>query len=192
MSVSDISRVCLGVETSHTYETHTVLLEDVHSPPEFLMDSSAASAGPPHHYSSGCGGHQLPDKCPAQRGPPPRCAELEAGVSRRAQQICIRATAGAAQLATDTLSVAWLRGVFRHDARASQAAFRDYVSCLDDVYADERASGVPAVATRARELSREMLTSTPAVHRLSGCATHSTAMALSLYSTSIDKLVWLC
>ena len=44
-------------------------------------------------------------------------------------------------MATDTLSVAWLRGVFRHDARASQAAFRDYVSCLDDVYADERASG---------------------------------------------------
>ena len=39
--------------------------------------------------------------------------------------------------------MAWLRGVFRRDARASPAAFRDYVSCLDDVYADARPSGVP-------------------------------------------------
>ena len=89
-------------------------------------------------------------------------------------------------MATDTLSVAWLRGVFRHDARASQAAFRDYVSCLDDVYADERASGVPPPV---HESSHGKCSHTPAPHRLSGCATHSKAMALSL---PIHKLVWLC
>ena len=72
-----------------------------------------------------------------------------------------------AQIATDTLSVAWLRGVFRHDARASQAAFRDYVSCLDDVYADERASGVPPPV---HESSHGKCSHTPAAHRLSGCA----------------------
>ena len=61
-----------------------------------------------------------------------------------------------AQIATDTLSVAWLRGVFRHDARASQAAFRDYVSCPDDVYADEGPSGVPPPVHESSH--RDMLT----------------------------------
>ena len=61
----------------------------------------------------------------------------------------------AAQKAPDTLSVAWLRGVFRRDARASPAAFRDYVSCLDDVYADARPSGVPPpVHERSHENAR--------------------------------------
>ena len=108
------------------------------------------------------------------------------GGLRRALQDCIDVRACEPRLATDTLSVAWLRGVFRHDARASQAAFRDYVSCLDDVYADERASGVPPPV---HESSHGKCSHTPAAHRLSGCATHSKAMALSL---PIHKLVWLC
>ena len=49
----------------------------------------------------------------------------------------------AAQKATDTLSVAWLRGGFGRGAGASSAGFRDQIDRLDDVYADEGPSGVP-------------------------------------------------
>ena len=83
---------------------------------------------------SRCGGRQLPDKTSAQPDGPPGCAELEAGVCRRAQQDCIRATRSAALTAADTLSVAWLAGTFGHGAQASPTSSLNHMNCLEHVY----------------------------------------------------------
>ena len=48
-----------------------------------------------------------------------------------------------AQTATDTLSVAWLRGGFGRGARPSSTGFRDQMDRIDDVYAGAQPSGVP-------------------------------------------------
>ena len=53
----------------------------------------------------------------------------------------------------------------------------------------ERYVRAACVSPPVHESSHGKCSLTPAVHRLSGCATHSKAMALSL---PIDKLVWLC
>ena len=58
-----------------------------------------------------------------------------------------------AQLATDTLLVAWLRGGFGRDAGASAAGFRDQMDRIDAVFTDAQPSGVSP--PRARALSRE-------------------------------------
>ena len=89
------------------------------------------------------GGRQLPDKSSAQRGPPPRCAELEAGVCRLAQQDCIARGRSGALRATDTLSVAWLRGTFGRGAGASSTGFRDHMDRIKHVYTKVGPSGVP-------------------------------------------------
>ena len=59
-----------------------------------------------------------------------------AGVHRRS------AGRGGALRATDTLSVAWLRGGFGRDAGASSAGFRDWIDGLDDIFTDAQPSGV--------------------------------------------------
>ena len=51
--------------------------------------------------------------------------------------------------ATDTLSVAWLRGGFGRDAGASSAGFRDWIDRLDDVFTDAQPSGVSPPRARA-------------------------------------------
>ena len=71
-----------------------------------------------------------------------------------------------AQLATDTLLVAWLRGGFGRDAGASSAGFRDQIERLDDVYADVQPPGVPPPAHES--LSRECSPATCAC-ALAGC-----------------------
>ena len=43
-----------------------------------------------------------------------------------------------AQLATDTLSLAWLRGTFGRGAQASSAGFLSHVDCLKHVYTKVR------------------------------------------------------
>ena len=68
-----------------------------------------------------CGGRQLPDKSSAQRGPPPRCAELEAGVCRRPQLDCIRATAAQALEGQREPMGGWSARTARTRCRASRS-----------------------------------------------------------------------
>ena len=58
-----------------------------------MADLRQISELPPSFIQSCCGGRLLPDKNSAQPRPPPRCADFEAGVSRRAQPDCIAGTA---------------------------------------------------------------------------------------------------
>ena len=58
-----------------------------------------------------------------------------------------------ARRATDTLSLAWLRGTFGRDAGPSSADFLNHMNCLKHVYTKVGPSGVPP--PRARALSRE-------------------------------------
>ena len=52
-------------------------------------------------------------------------------------------------MATDTLSVVWLRGGFGRGAGAACTGFRDYIDRLDDVNTDAQPSGVPPARARA-------------------------------------------
>ena len=110
------------------------------------------SGGAARLIQSRCGGRQLPDPVHEQRRPPGRCSWLAAGVSRRAQQDCMCALQRrAAQKATDTLSVAWLRGGFGRGAGASPAGFLYHMDWLEDVYSKVGPSGVsPPVHERSR------------------------------------------
>ena len=72
---------------------------------------------------------------------------------------------GLALRATDTLSVAWLRGGFGRDAGASSAGFRDWIDGLDDVFTDAQSSGVSP--PRAQALWKKSSLA-PVGHCLSG------------------------
>ena len=58
-----------------------------------MVDLRQISEMAPRAMQSRCGGRQLADKISAQPRPLAGCAELKAGVSRRAQQDCIDDTA---------------------------------------------------------------------------------------------------
>ena len=76
------------------------------------MDSSAPNIYALSFIQSRCGGRQQPDKMSAQPGPPAGCADFEAGVSRRAQPDCMRATApSSAEGQRHALGVVAARGV---------------------------------------------------------------------------------
>ena len=90
---------------------------------------------------------------PKQPAPPAGCLSIEPGPAGSHGLSLSAAQLRKLSRATDTLSVAWLRGGFGRDAGASSAGFRDQIERLDDVYADAQPSGVSP--PRARALSRE-------------------------------------
>ena len=90
-----------------------------------------------------CGGRRLSNACSWQpRGRPP-CHEQARGGLRRPWPESIAHTAFAAERATDTLSVVWLRGTFGRGAQASSAGFLYHMNCLEHVYTKVGPSGVP-------------------------------------------------
>ena len=83
-----------------------------------------------------------------------------------------------AQLAADTLWVAWLRGTFGRDAQPSSADFLHHMDWLKHVYTKVGPSGVPP--PRARALSRECY------------AYHNRLFLGRLWDHSKDSLMSLC
>ena len=77
----------------------------------------------------------------------------------------MRAGGSGAESATDTLSVAWLRGGFGRGAGASSAGFLYHMDWLKHVYTKVGPSGVPPLVHRA--LSREC-SRAPVGHCLAG------------------------
>ena len=84
---------------------------------------------------------------------------------RRPQHDCIDVARVGAESATDTLSVAWLRGGFGRGAGASPAGFLYHMDWLEDVYSKVGPSGVsPPVHERSHGNS----SLAPVGHCLSG------------------------
>ena len=105
----------------------------------------------PRAMQSRCGGRQLADKISAQPRPLAGCAELKAGVSRRAQQDCIDATApSSAEGHRHALGGLAARGV-----RAWCWSFSSWLSLSYGLARGCLLQGgtIRCVATRARERS---------------------------------------
>ena len=88
--------------------------------------------------------------------------------------------------AIESRSVTGVRAGHGQGAGRATAVEADGEGCPNAL---ERYVRAACVSPPVHESSHGKCSLTPAVHRLSGCATHSKAMALSL---PIDKLVWLC
>ena len=88
---------------------------------------------------------------------------LMVGGHHRAQENDVQRSG--AQLAADTLWVAWLRGTFGRDAQPSSADFLHHMDWLKHVYSKVGPSGVPPLVHRA--LSREC-SRAPVGHCLAG------------------------
>ena len=121
--------------------------------PQSSPRHSAAPGDGRELFSSGCGGRRPSRPLRPQPRGPPRCGRQARGGLSRPRPESIDVRRGGALTATDTLSVAWLRGGFGRDAGASSAGFRDWIDRLDDVFTDAQPSGVSP--PRARALSRE-------------------------------------
>ena len=123
------------------------------------------SGGAARLIQSRCGGRQLPDECLKQPPPPAGCLSLVAGVSRRPQLDCMRATApSSAEGQRHALGVVAARGV-----RAWCWSFFCWLPpshglaqvCL------HQGGTFRCAATRARALSREC-SRAPVGHCLAG------------------------
>ena len=134
------------------------------------MDSSADSADPVASIQSGC------------------CGGRQPAASSSAQPDCIDATAAQLSRAIESRWVSGVRVGHGQGAGRATAVEADGEGCPDAL---ERYVRAACVSPRppVHESSHGKCSLTPAAHRLSGCATHSKVMALSL---PIDKLVWLC